>query len=42
MGGVVGGVRVSRAVGGALASGMVAAGRSKGVGGRKRPTAASV
>ena len=40
MGGKVGGVRVRRAVGGALALGMVADGISKGVGGRTQPMAA--
>ena len=34
------GVRVGKAVGGALVSGTVAAGGSKGIRGRKRPTAA--
>ena len=42
MGGGDGGVEVGRDVGGALALGRVAVGRSKGVGGRKRPTAARV
>ena len=40
MGGGVGGVRVSISVGEAMASGMVAARRSEGLGGKKRPTAA--
>ena len=38
--GGVGGVRVGRSIGGALALGMVAAGSSESVGGRKRPTEA--
>ena len=39
MGSGVDGVRVGRSVGGALELGAVAAGRSKGVRGQKRPTA---
>ena len=38
--GGVGGVRVGRSIGGALALGMVADGISKGVGGRTQPMAA--